>query len=180
MTHNQTGSSLIEVAVALALSAFLTGSILTLFLGSLSAWRDASAARQAQAAALLASETIASDIRRSSHYGIQNAEVTEHLDHLLPEDVQIAFTVAVTAADRRSSGVDNFISYLLDRKTMRLERIVLTKEGGSITLAAKRTVAHNIRNVSVTIKGVEFNVSVEGRVGSRFASVRIAARPQNP
>lgn len=170
-----TGFTLMELVIALALSAIVLALVGSLFVASLSAWRRGSDVREAQVQAAGLVEVMARDIRNAS----QAPSVTIR-PQLIVDDGAPILSIA-EAAPSTAGGEPLWILYLHrpDRHEV-VREMVVPQPGGRVAVRDVRIVATGVEKIGVEQVANGVTVEVEVRRGRDVATSRATAAPRNP
>lgn len=169
------GFTLIEIVIALTLSAIVMALVGSLFVGSLSAWRRGSDLREAQVQAATLAEVMARDIRSAS----QARSVTIRPQVALEEGEPI---LSIRARGVLLPGIrSQWILYVYRPNRRDVVRQVVTFETGEkVSVGDERVVATEVERVAVEHSGNGVTIEVRARRRRDVATSRVTAAPRNP
>jgi prepilin-type N-terminal cleavage/methylation domain-containing protein len=169
----QRGLTLVELTIALALSALVMGLAGSLLVVSLSAWRRGADLREAQSQASTLVEVIARDVRSGSQ--APAVSVAPQVDLVDGEPLLSVATV------HPSPGGAGWIVYVRrpDRGEVVRHLLVIGRGGRPVSDDA-RVVATGVERIEVRPVGAGISVEAQVRRGRDVAVSRATASPRNP
>jgi prepilin-type N-terminal cleavage/methylation domain-containing protein len=176
---DQRGFTLMELTIALVLSAIVLALVGSLFVASLSAWRRGSDVRDAQVEAATIVDVMARDIRTAS----QAPSVTIH-PQLNVEDGEPILSIAAAGPaipPAVAAGDAVWILYLQrpDRHEV-VREVVVPGDAGTVTVKDTRIVGTGVTKITVEQAGNGVTIEVEVARGRETAASRATAAPRNP
>jgi len=169
------GFTLLELVIALALSAIVMALVGSLFVASLSTWRRGQDMREAQAEAAGLVEVMARDIRNAS----QAPSVTIR-PQLPVEKGDPILSITVAGAAAQDGGSTWIIYLLLPERQEVVRQTVAPGPEGRIVPRDSRLVARGVESVIVEPVGMGVVIEATVRRGREVARSRATAAPRNP
>jgi prepilin-type N-terminal cleavage/methylation domain-containing protein len=171
----QRGLTLIEIIIALALSAIVVGIIGSLFVASLNTWRRGSDLREAQAMASIVTDTMARDIRNAS----QAPSVTLNPHVVVDEGEPLLSIADARPVEPNSESVWILYVRVPERHEVRRQAVVPAADG-RVTTRDDRLVATGVERVEIQQVANGVTIEVQVRRGREVATSRTTAAPRNP
>ncbi len=178
-SHAERGFTLMELTIALVLSALVLALVGSLFVASLSTWRRGSNLRQAQIQANALVDVMARDIRTAS----QAPSVTIRPQLNIPEGETILSisSAGPVGAPGGAGGEAVWILYVrVPERGEVVREIVSPGPAGRVTVKDTRVVATGVDKIEVEQAGNGVTIAVEVRRGRETAASRATAAPMNP
>jgi prepilin-type N-terminal cleavage/methylation domain-containing protein len=170
---HERGLTLLEIIIALALSAIVMALVGSLFVASLSTWRRGSHLREAQVQASSLVELIARDVRSGS----QTPSIGV-LPAVPADDGEPVLSILTTTASPPGSQWIVYARRLEQREVVR--RTLLVGADASVTPGEWRVVATGVEDLVITRVGDGVSVEAQVRRGRDVAASRATASPRNP
>ncbi len=173
------GFTLMELTIALVLTALVLALVGSLFVASLSAWRRGSHLREAQIQASTLVDVMARDIRTAS----QAPSVTIQPQLSVPEGETI-LSIASAGPAGATPGIGEdavWILYVrLPERGEVVREIITPGPAGRVTVKDTRVVATGVDKIEVQQAGNGVTIAVEVRRGRETATSSATAAPMNP
>lgn len=167
------GFTLLEIVIALALTALVVGMVGSLFVASLSTWRRGQELREAQIQASTLVDLIARDVRGAS----QAPSVLVHPSFEVGVGDPV---VAISTTTPSGPGAEWIVYvYVPDRQEV-LRQVVLVGGDPRVQIRDTRVVATGVATITAREAGGGVTVEVEVRRGKATATNRTTSAPRNP
>lgn len=175
MRRRDTGYTLIELLVALALSAIIAAVVGSLFVGSLSAWRRGRDVREVQIQAVGLVDLMARDVRNS----IRAPGVISRPGHSEGDGEPILLLSAKAQSTPGPGQQWILYTFASDRGEV-LRQILTALPGERSTPQGSAVVGRGIVRIAAEAAGDGVTIEVEARRGKATAQARATASPRNP
>jgi prepilin-type N-terminal cleavage/methylation domain-containing protein len=173
--RRQRGFSLIEIVIAVSLTAIVMVLVGSLFVSSLQAWRRGQDVREAQIQAGILVDVMARDVRNASQ--APSVVIRPQLAVEEGEPLLAIAAPALAAGDAGSAWI--LFVHSPERQTV-FRQVVIPQPGGRLALRESRVVATGVTRVTIEPVAGGVTIEAEVRKGRATAQARATATPRNP